>query len=75
MNHLTDQENIQQLNLATIQVDEIEEMDTQEGNILSTNLVINLAVNFNTSNSCIIKYLIVNCSWNSFCFMKIFDYL
>ncbi|XP_032457106.1 ubiquitin carboxyl-terminal hydrolase 7 isoform X1 [Nasonia vitripennis] len=30
MNHVNDPDNIQQLNLATIQVDEIEEMDTQE---------------------------------------------
>lgn len=33
MNHINDPDNIQQLNLATIQVDEIEEMDTQEGEL------------------------------------------
>lgn len=31
MNHVNDQENLKQLNLAPVQVNEVEEMDTQEG--------------------------------------------
>ncbi|CAK9814259.1 Ubiquitin carboxyl-terminal hydrolase 7 [Anthophora plagiata] len=31
MNHVTDQENLEQVNLAPVQVNEVEEMDTQEG--------------------------------------------
>jgi hypothetical protein len=34
MNRVSDQDNIEQLNLGTVQVDGVEEMDTQEGNIL-----------------------------------------
>ena len=34
MNHVNDQENLKQLNLTPVQVNEVEEMDTQEGSLI-----------------------------------------
>lgn len=38
MNHVNDQENLKQLNLAPVQVNEVEEMDTQEGGTIFIHL-------------------------------------
>jgi len=38
MNHVNDQENLKQLSLAPIQVNEVEEMDTQEGECISPSI-------------------------------------
>lgn len=38
MNHVNDQENLKQLNLAPVQVNEVEEMDTQEGGTIHVHL-------------------------------------